>query len=103
MRTWYLSFAENGWKGFCVVEARDGLAAVARAHELGINPGGDVMTVPLSERFASRVGAEWRDRLFDKVDDCRRFDAAVVGGDGRAVRGTIDELAAGKGRKVEAN
>jgi len=44
----YLSFAsEAGFLGVAIVEADDFLDAVKCAHELGINPGGQVLGFPL--------------------------------------------------------
>jgi hypothetical protein len=52
---WYLSFAEpkppfgRGFLGGAVVEGRGVVSAVLRAHELGINPGGEVRGIPVPE------------------------------------------------------
>ena len=43
----YLSFADdNGFRGACVVNASDLLTAVARANQLNISPGGEVIGLP---------------------------------------------------------
>jgi hypothetical protein len=44
---WYLSFADDGWLGAAIVEGDSIVSAAARAHALGINPGGEVLGVEL--------------------------------------------------------
>lgn len=44
MTTYYLSFADDGKsRGACIVVAPDSTAALLATHELGINPGGEVL------------------------------------------------------------
>jgi hypothetical protein len=50
LRWYYLSFAgEEGFRGACIVEARGMLGAVSRCNVLGINPGGEVMGMPVPD------------------------------------------------------
>lgn len=56
----YLSFGtEAGWLGAVFVEAQDFKAAVRRAWDLGINPGGEVLGFvderPIDRRWWNRV------------------------------------------------
>jgi hypothetical protein len=60
---WWLSFADDdGFRGVCIVEAMDMIAAVKLTHALGINPGGEVRGAPFPdragpppERFRARI------------------------------------------------
>lgn len=78
VRLWMLSFVdpsksappgeqvpgEGGWLGTCVVTAFGMVDAVTRAHELEINPGGEVAgygPLPLDS-----IAAEWHNRLLTK-------------------------------------
>jgi hypothetical protein len=69
---WWLSFADGDhWLGGCYIEAIGPAHAVARTHELGINPGGEVLiTGALSrERFDQIAPATAvLDRLLQKED-----------------------------------
>lgn len=42
---WWLSFAENGFRGAVIVRASGLLDAVSQTHRRGINPGGEVLGV----------------------------------------------------------
>ena len=47
---WWLSFRDpdkNLHLGCCNVEAEDQISAARKAYELGINPGGEVLIIPL--------------------------------------------------------
>lgn len=47
---WYLSFADDeGFRGAVVVLGRDLVDAVERSHILGINPGGQVLGVNITD------------------------------------------------------
>ena len=83
--TWfYLSFADadrargQQWLGACHVEAGDFSEAVAKAHLLGCNPGGDIRGIEVPQPPKT-----FRDRLLS-LQDLRDLDRAV-GGDGNAV------------------
>jgi hypothetical protein len=61
---WYLSFAGNeGFRGACIVEARGVLSAVARCHQLGINPHGEVLGIPISSDQLHRIPSDSRNIL----------------------------------------
>jgi hypothetical protein len=72
----YLSFATDaGFLGACVVEARTVAHAARRCHELGINPGGEVLGAPIPNELRSkwlpflnkRVGKAELDAAFDDM------------------------------------
>lgn len=70
---WYLSFADpllpkgTQFLGAALVDAPDHVSAMVRAHELGINPGGDVAAWgPFNEK--DMPGAEWRLRLLSREE-----------------------------------
>lgn len=51
---WYISFAvPNKFLGACYVEGEDEGAAIARTKELGINPGGQAMLIPVPPHMSS--------------------------------------------------
>lgn len=61
---WYLSFAnETGFLGGCFVEAKGASTATHRAHQLGINPGGEVLA---RESDPEKVPVDVRNRLLTK-------------------------------------
>lgn len=66
---WYLSFAtDDGFRGAFIVEAIDILSAVGRVNQLGQNPGGQVMGVPLPEEELAKVPESYRERFLTKED-----------------------------------
>jgi hypothetical protein len=67
---WYLSFAGvEGFRGGTYVRAFGEAFAVARATDLGINPGGEVMIVgPLTEATMGAVPAWKRERLLSSEE-----------------------------------
>ncbi len=44
---WYMSFAAGKFLGACVVWERGVTLAIRKAHQLGCNPGGQVMSLPI--------------------------------------------------------
>jgi hypothetical protein len=64
---WWLSFAEDradgSFLGACIVEGRTVFDAVARATELAINPGGEVLGCPIAADAISRTPASWLRRI----------------------------------------
>lgn len=55
---WYLSFVDNDvFLGGCYVQGRTFILAVGRSHELGINPGGEVVGLgPMTEEWVREDG-----------------------------------------------
>ncbi len=67
----YLSFAGDRdgvdtFFGACIVEAPEMTLATMASHALGINPGGEVMGMPIPEGFLP--GPEYRERLLTKKE-----------------------------------
>jgi len=63
---WYLSFAEDVFLGGCIVEAHGIITAIKRAHQLGIDPGGEVRSQKLD---LERLPAEgYRNRLLTMAE-----------------------------------
>ena len=67
IQPFYLSFAgPEGFRGGAIVAANGILSATMVCNVLGINPGGEVMAVPIPE---DRIpAAEWFNRLLSKTD-----------------------------------
>lgn len=67
---WYLSFAkdkeEGGFQGAVIVPAHGMVTALDRVNELGINPGGSVMAVPVPPGVTIRP--ESTDRLLNREE-----------------------------------
>jgi hypothetical protein len=60
----YLSFADDtGFLGGVIVRSYGFLTAIQRATDLGINPGGEVMSTPIPRKDLWRVPADLRNRL----------------------------------------
>lgn len=62
----YLSFAEKGFRGVCIVEARGILGAVRRCNVLGINPGGEVMAMTIAEERLAGIPEDARNILLSR-------------------------------------
>jgi hypothetical protein len=64
---WWLSFAEDSddgrFLGACIVEGKTVFDAVARATELGINPGGEAAGCPIAEDARVRTPSTWLNRF----------------------------------------
>jgi hypothetical protein len=74
----YLSFADQSlFLGACVVESPDFIGAVLRTHELGINPGGQVLGFALPEDLrANDPGAyDWLMQNLDRLISREEFEA----------------------------
>lgn len=72
---WWLSFIDperpegTRFLGVCIVQGATGMAAVSRSHDLGVNPGGQVMMVPVDDEFVDPLFREqWCDRLLGKSE-----------------------------------
>lgn len=80
---WYLSFTDPdvepadppmpggpSWLGACYVEAPNEVMAIRRSHEVGCNPGGEVLLMgPLPrEAFERLVPVDHRDRLLTQAE-----------------------------------
>lgn len=66
MTRFWLSFVNaSGFAGACIVEATDFKSAIARAWNLGINPGGEVASLPLPG--IDTIHPSWMNTLLDKT------------------------------------
>lgn len=75
-RLFYLSFAENGFRGAVFVMACGPVDAWLRTNELGICPGGQMLAVDIDLDLAARVRDKYRNRLLlDPVE----IEAAAEG------------------------
>lgn len=86
--TWfYMSFAtEEKWLGAIIIETPgDELTALGKAHELGINPGGEVLAARIDpDSPATPVAERYRHRLLGKAE-LREMDIDA-GGEGELER-----------------
>ncbi len=65
---WYLSFAGEKFLGAAFVsDVHSVTSAVKRAHDLGINPGGEVLCCPPNFMTAS-LPDRWKNRLLSRSD-----------------------------------
>ena|ERR1700688_3762477 len=75
---WYLSFAEPGrFLGAVIVQAHGPTSAIQNAHSLGINPGGQVMSLGIGiadGRVEALVPEEMRNRLLTR-DEVEALDS----------------------------
>jgi hypothetical protein len=78
LRWFYLSFADDqAFRGAAIVEAHGPAHAMELTHRLGINPGGQVAAWELPEQIAATLPAEAKNRLLNKPELERLFDAKV--------------------------
>lgn len=84
--TFWLSFADGNlpkgaqFLGVVIVDAPDFLGAVMRTHALGINPGGEVVGVPVPP--GGRLPSDCKDRLLTRAEaeaaDARYIPAPIT-------------------------
>ena len=74
----YLSFASDRFLGAVIVEARSERGAIRRATNLDINPGGDIMCIPLNADDMKRIPADLRNRMLSEAEVRRRLDGKSV-------------------------
>ena len=66
---WWLSFAdESGSLGVAIIAAPNFLSAVERAHELQINPGGEVRGSLIDPEPTEAIPPGYQNRLLGKAD-----------------------------------
>lgn len=65
---WWLSFASGRFLGVAIVRADSLASAVAKTHALRINPGGDVLGMPMPREEAKLVRPEDIGRLLSKKE-----------------------------------
>lgn len=69
-KIFYLSFAsEEGWLGACIVEEGTALAAIARTHLLGINPGGQIEIFEVTGELIADFPPSVRNRLINTREE----------------------------------
>ena len=44
---WWLSFSDGKSLGIAIIKDKDAISAIKKAHELGINPGGEVKVIKM--------------------------------------------------------
>ncbi len=88
-RLWWLSFSgEEGWRGAIQINADEYPEledAIVRTHELGINPGGEILSyvVQLDDKMREHALEYGYERLISRED---------MGDDAMKVKATVDEL-----------
>lgn len=67
--TWlYTSFADDVFKGVVIIKGHGITDALSKCNILGINPGGQVICVPLPDEIIAQVPETYRNRLLSKID-----------------------------------
>lgn len=74
--TWCSFANEEGFLGVCIVEADNVIEAAMRAHELGINPGGEVLGATFS--IDDNLPAELVGVLHATLEEASAFDEACA-------------------------
>jgi hypothetical protein len=76
--TWFLSFAgEEGFRGAVITRARGMTLAIRRANEMGINPGGEVLSFSVPAGEESCIPADMYDRLLRREELLIRLTALI--------------------------
>jgi uncharacterized membrane protein YgcG len=75
---WWLSFASVRFLGVVIVRADSLASAIAKTHALRINPGGDVLGIPMATDEARRVRPEDIGRLLTKKETERYSGGKTV-------------------------
>jgi hypothetical protein len=64
----YVSFADTSFREVVIIKAHGVTDAITKCHTLGINPGGQVMCVPMPDEVINQVSESHRNRLLSKED-----------------------------------
>ncbi len=65
---WWLSFAEDGFRGAAITQERGPTLALRKTHRLRINPGVEVATWNLGPDLPPNLPLSMTDRLLTKAD-----------------------------------
>lgn len=84
----YVSFADEVFRGVVVIKAHGITDAVRLCHALNINPGGQVMCVPMPDEILAQVPETDRTRLLTRADVQRIWP------DAKSIREHEEETAA---------
>jgi hypothetical protein len=81
LRLIYLSFADgDGFRGAAIVEAKGILSATLRCNTLGINPGGEVMAIPVPEAQIVDIPEDAKNVLLSKTGSNKFLDKQELSG-----------------------
>ena len=87
--TWhYISFADKVFHGAVIIMAHGIADAVSKCHRLNINPGGQVLCVPMPEDIIAQVPETDRIRLLTREDVQRIWPDAKTIREHEAARAT---------------
>jgi hypothetical protein len=64
----YMSFADKVFRGVVIMLGHGVTDCVSRTHRMGINPGGEVLCVPMPDEILAQVPEADRLRLLSKAD-----------------------------------
>jgi hypothetical protein len=67
----YVSFADEQFRGVVVIQAHGIGDAISKCHRLNINPGGEVIAIPIPDEILAQVPEADRNRLLSKADVLR--------------------------------
>jgi hypothetical protein len=73
----WISFAEDGFRGAIIIHSEDFSTAIVESHAMGINPGGQVMAIPIDPVVSSLIPERWKNRLLSKAE-CVEFDKELT-------------------------
>lgn len=73
---WWISFADETFRGAVIVQANDFVEAIMRAHLAGINPGGEAQGMLIPAETAAKIPEHWKNRLLSR-EECQSFDAEM--------------------------
>jgi hypothetical protein len=76
MQWHYVSFADKVFHGVVIIQAHGITDALTKCNILGINPGGQVMAVPMPDEIIAQVPEADRTRLLSKEDVKRMWPDA---------------------------
>jgi hypothetical protein len=64
----WVSFADEVFRGAVVIQAHGVTDAATKCHALNINPGGQVMALPMPPEILAQVPESYRNRLLTKAE-----------------------------------
>lgn len=67
-RWFYLSFSEEHFLGGVFIEAKGLAHALAETHAIGINPGGEVLSMEISREKMNLVPSSMRNRILTREE-----------------------------------
>lgn len=85
----WCSFAGEEFNGVVITTGTDPIGLASKAHRLGINPGGEMLSFEIPDEYVKKIPPEYRDKLLNR-NQLEGLDA-LMGGTG-LVKGSAEDF-----------